>query len=82
MEEMRNIHKILVKKPEREEKNSRIKCGLYDDIKVDLNEIGSQNVNWIDMAEERVYWQGFVNTVMNQNYLSFLTPVSARFQKK
>jgi len=44
---------------------------------VDLIEIGSQNVNWIDVAEERVYWRGFVNTVTNQNYLSFVIPVSA-----
>jgi hypothetical protein len=44
------------RKPERErENNGRIECGLHDNIKVHLIEMGSQNVNWIDVAEERVY---------------------------
>jgi len=49
---------------------------------VDLIETGSKNVNWIDVAEERVYWRGFVKKVTNQNYLSFAIPVSASFPPK
>jgi hypothetical protein len=45
----------LSRKPEEKKKNDRIKCGLYDNIKADLIEISSQNVNWIDVAEEIVY---------------------------
>jgi hypothetical protein len=36
-----------------------------DNIKLDLREIGTAGANWIQMAQERVQWQAFVNTVMD-----------------
>jgi hypothetical protein len=33
-----------------------------DNIKLDLREIGA---NWIPLAQDRVQWWAFVNTVMN-----------------
>jgi hypothetical protein len=36
-----------------------------DNIKMDLREIGFNGVNWIQLAQDRVQWQAFVNMVMN-----------------
>jgi hypothetical protein len=36
-----------------------------DNIKMDLREIGINGVNWIHLAQDRVRWWAFVNTVMN-----------------
>jgi hypothetical protein len=32
---------------------------------MDLRETGINGVNWIQMAQDRVQWWAFVNTVMN-----------------
>jgi hypothetical protein len=32
---------------------------------MDLREIGIDGVNWIGLAQDRVQWRAFVNTVMN-----------------
>jgi hypothetical protein len=32
---------------------------------MDLKETGCENVEWIKLAQDRVQWQSFVNTVMN-----------------
>jgi len=34
-------------------------------IRLDLRELGIEGANWIQLAEDRVQWQAFVNTVMN-----------------
>jgi hypothetical protein len=34
-------------------------------MKMDLREIGIDGVNWIQLAQDRVQWRAFVNTVMN-----------------
>jgi len=36
-----------------------------DNIKMDLREIGIDEANWIQLAQDRVQWRDFVNTVMN-----------------
>jgi len=36
-----------------------------DNIKMDLREIGIDGANWIRLAQDRVQWRAFVNTVMN-----------------
>jgi hypothetical protein len=36
-----------------------------DNIKLDLRETGIDGVNWIQLAQDRVQWLAFVNTVMN-----------------
>jgi hypothetical protein len=36
-----------------------------DNIKMDLGEMGIDGVNWIRLAQDRVQWRAFVNTVMN-----------------
>jgi hypothetical protein len=36
-----------------------------DNIKMDLRETGIDGANWIRLAQDRVQWLTFVNTVMN-----------------
>jgi hypothetical protein len=36
-----------------------------DNIRVDLREIGSDGMDWIDLAQDRDQWRALVNTVMN-----------------
>jgi hypothetical protein len=35
-----------------------------DNIKLDLREIVIDGTNWIQLAQDRVQWRAFVNTVM------------------
>jgi hypothetical protein len=43
----------------------RPRCRWEDNIKVDLREIGIDGANRIRLAQDRVQWRAFVNTVMN-----------------
>jgi hypothetical protein len=36
-----------------------------DNIKMDLREIGIDGANWIQLAQDRVQWCDFLNTMMN-----------------
>jgi hypothetical protein len=36
-----------------------------DNVKMDLRETGWDEVDWIDMAQDRRYWRALVNTVLN-----------------
>jgi hypothetical protein len=36
-----------------------------DNIKMDLREIGWDDMEWIDLAQDRDQWRALVNTVMN-----------------
>jgi hypothetical protein len=36
-----------------------------DNIKMDLREIESGSMDWIDLAEDRDQWRALVNMVMN-----------------
>jgi hypothetical protein len=37
-----------------------------DNIKMGLMEIGMDGANWIQLAQVRVWWRAFANTVMNE----------------
>ena len=36
-----------------------------DNIKMDLREVGCEDVGWIDVAQDRDRWRALVNAVMN-----------------
>jgi hypothetical protein len=36
-----------------------------NNIKMDFREVGIDGANWIWLAQDRVQWRAFVNTVMN-----------------
>jgi hypothetical protein len=65
MEEGRGVYRFLVGRPEGKRSLGTPRRRWEDNIKMDLREIGIDGTNWMQLAEDRVQWQGFVNTVMN-----------------
>jgi hypothetical protein len=54
-----------VGKPEGKGPIGRPRCSLVDNIKMDLLEIGWDDVDWIGLAQDRDKWRALVNVVMN-----------------
>jgi hypothetical protein len=69
MDEGRDIYGVLVGSPEGKRLLERPRRGWEDNIKIDLREIGIDGANWIRLAQDRVQWQAFVNTVMKLRVL-------------
>jgi hypothetical protein len=61
----RGVYRVLVGRPERRRRLSRSRRRREGNIRMDLREIGIDGANWIRLAQDRVKWQAFVNTVMN-----------------
>jgi hypothetical protein len=45
--------------------NGRRRIILEDNIKMNLEEIGYEDVDWIHLAQNRDQWRAVVNTAMN-----------------
>jgi hypothetical protein len=58
-------YRVLVGKPEGKRPLGRPRRRWEDNIKMDLGEIGTDGSNWIRLAQDRIHWRAFVNTVMN-----------------
>jgi hypothetical protein len=56
MGEGRGVYRVLFGRP---------RSRWEDNIKVDLREMEMDGANWIQLAQDRVWWQAFVNTVMD-----------------
>jgi hypothetical protein len=65
MREGRSVYSDLVGKPENKRPLGRPRHRWEDNIKLDPREIGIYEANWIQLAQDRVKWRAFVNTVMN-----------------
>jgi hypothetical protein len=65
MGEKRNVHRLLVRKPERKRPLGRPRRRWIDNIKIDLLEIGVSVLDWIGLAQDRYRWRALVNSVMN-----------------
>jgi hypothetical protein len=63
MVEMRNAYSILVRKPEGKRPAGRPRH-RWEDIRMNLREVGWEDVDWIHLAQDRDKWQDFVNVVM------------------
>jgi hypothetical protein len=63
--EKRNAYRILVGKSEGKRPRGRPRRRWMDNIKMDLKEIGWDDMDWIDLALDRDQWRTLVNTVMN-----------------
>jgi hypothetical protein len=61
----RYVYKILVGEPEEKKPLGRPRRSWVDNIKIDLREIGWDDVDWIDVAQDREKWRAAVDTVMN-----------------
>jgi hypothetical protein len=67
--EGRGAYRVLIGRPEGKRPLGRPRCRWEDNIKMGLGEIGINGANWIRLAQDRVQWLGFVNTVMNLRVL-------------
>jgi hypothetical protein len=65
MGERRNAYRILVGKPDGKRSLGRPRRRWMDNIKMDLREVGWDGRAWIDLAQDRDQWRGYVNAVMN-----------------
>jgi hypothetical protein len=65
MGEGRDVYGVLVWRLEGKRPLGRPKLWWEDNIKMDLREIGIDGANCIRLAQDRVQWRAFVNTVMN-----------------
>jgi hypothetical protein len=65
MEEGKGVYRVFVGMPKGKRPLGRPRHRWEDNIKLDLMEIGINGANWIHLAQDRVWWQDFVNTVMN-----------------
>jgi hypothetical protein len=62
--EGRGVYKVLVGGPEGKRPPRRPRLKWEDNIKTDLRERGIDGANWIQLAQDRVQWRAFMNTVM------------------
>jgi hypothetical protein len=65
MEEGRGAYRILVGRPEGRRPLGRPSSRWEDNIKMDLQEVGWEGMDWIDMAQDRDRWRVLVSAVMN-----------------
>ena len=64
-------------KPEGKRPLGRPRRRWQDNIKMDLQDVGSEGMHWIELAQDRDRWRALVNAVMNLraplNARNFLT---------
>jgi hypothetical protein len=65
MGEERGVYRVLVGRPKGKRPLRGHRCRWEDNIELDLRETGINQVNWIQLAQDRVQWWAFVNMVMN-----------------
>ena len=61
----RGVCRVLVGKPEGKRPLGRPRRRWEDNIKIDLQEVGCGDIDWIDLAQDRERWRALVNAVMN-----------------
>jgi hypothetical protein len=59
------VYRVLVGKREGKEPLGETRRRLEDNIKMNLQEVGCEGMDWIDMARDRDRWRAVVNAVMN-----------------
>jgi len=65
MGERRGVYRVLVGKPKGKRPLGRTRRRWEDNIKMDLQEVGCWDVDWIELVQNRYRWRALVNAVMN-----------------
>ena len=75
--EEKGVYSVLVGKYEGKRPLGRPRRRWEDNIKMDLQEVGYGDMDWIELAQDRDRWRALVNAVMNlrvpSNARNFLT---------
>jgi len=59
------VYRVLVEKPEGKRPLGRPRRRWEDNIKMDLQEVVCEGMDWIELALDRDRWRALVNAVMN-----------------
>jgi hypothetical protein len=59
------VYRVLVGKPKGKRRRGRPRHRWEDNNKLDLKKIGINGAYWIQLAQDRVQLQAFVNMVLN-----------------
>jgi hypothetical protein len=65
MGEKRIGYRLLVGKPEGKRPLGRLRCRRVANIRMDLGDVGWDDVDWIGLAPDRNRWRALVNSVLN-----------------
>jgi hypothetical protein len=86
MGENRNVHRVLVEKPEGKRPLGRPRCKWEDNIKMDLQEVGRGRGDWMELAQDRVRWRalgGYSEGLSGSiNAGNFLTSLLVSFSRR
>jgi hypothetical protein len=63
--ESRGLYRVLVGEPEGKRPLGRPRRRWKDNIRMDLQEVGCEGVDWCDVAQDRDRWRALVSAVMN-----------------
>ncbi|KAJ4429180.1 hypothetical protein ANN_26183 [Periplaneta americana] len=73
MGESRNAYRVLVGRPEGKKPLGRPRRRWEDNIKMDLREVGYDDRDWINLAQDRDRWRAYVRAAMNLRNQSHTT---------
>jgi hypothetical protein len=65
MGEKRNAYRLLVGEPEGKCALGKPKRRWVNNIRMDLGEVGWDDVHWVGLAQDRSRWRALVNSVLN-----------------
>jgi hypothetical protein len=65
MGDNRVVSRLLVGKPEGNRPFGRPRHSWEDNIKMDLQEVVCEDMDWIELAQDRGRWRALVNEAMN-----------------
>jgi len=65
MVERRGAYSVSVGKPEGKRPLGRPRRRWEDSIKMDIQEVGSGGMDWIELAQDGDRWRALMNAVMN-----------------
>jgi hypothetical protein len=69
MGKRRGVHRVLVGKPEVKRQLGRPRRRWENNIKMDLQELGCEGMDWIDPSQDGDRWRALVKVVMNLRVL-------------
>jgi hypothetical protein len=65
MGEKRGVYRLLVGNPEGKRATGRRRRRWEDNIKMEIQEVGCGDIDWIELAQDRDRWRALVNAVTN-----------------